>query len=175
MRSWKSATWPWRKRNWRSFAWADHYLRNRPPNGTWPSCGTTSASFKKDSGTEVSVKAFKKAVALDPQNPVAHLNLANAYWGLRDPALTENFLRKVLTLAPDEPFPHVAIADLLQEKVTSQKLDTPGLRQRSELKGPWPAILLEGGYSESSPRRKDRRKKVFYPQQRSLHGQIRRQ
>ena len=71
---------------------------------------------EKISGTEVSVKAFKKAVALDPQNPVAHLNLANAYWGLRDPALTENFLRKVLTLAPDEPFPHVAIADLLQEK-----------------------------------------------------------
>ncbi len=67
-------------------------------------------------GTEISVKAFKKAVMLDPQNPVAHLNLAHAYWGLRDPALTEDFLRKVLTLSPDEPFPHVALADLLQEK-----------------------------------------------------------
>ncbi len=67
-------------------------------------------------GTEISVKAFKKAVALDPQNAVAHLNLAHAYWGLRDPALTEEFLRKVLTLSPDEPFPHVALADLLQEK-----------------------------------------------------------
>ncbi len=71
---------------------------------------------EKISGTDISVKAFKRAVALDPQNPVAHLNLANAYWGLRDPALTETFLRKVLSLAPDEPFPHVAIADLLQEK-----------------------------------------------------------
>lgn len=71
---------------------------------------------EKVGGTEVSVKAFKKSVALDPQNPVAHLNLANAYWGLRDPALTEEFLRKVLTLAPDEPFPHVALADLLQER-----------------------------------------------------------
>ncbi len=71
---------------------------------------------EKTGGTEVSVKAFKKAVALDPQNPVAHLNLANAYWGLRDPALTEDFLRKVLALAPDEPFPHVALADLLQER-----------------------------------------------------------
>jgi tetratricopeptide (TPR) repeat protein len=71
---------------------------------------------EKIGGTEVSVKAFKKAVSLDPQNPVAHLNLANAYWGLRDPALTEEFLRKVLTLAPDEPFPHVALADLLQER-----------------------------------------------------------
>ncbi len=71
---------------------------------------------EKINGTEVSVKAFQKAVTLDPQNPIAHLNLANAYWGLRDPALTESFLKKVLTLAPDEPFPHVAIADLLQEK-----------------------------------------------------------
>ncbi|MBX3370401.1 MAG: hypothetical protein KF793_08405 [Nitrospira sp.] len=67
-------------------------------------------------GTEISVKAFRKAVMLDPQNPVAHLNLAHAYWGLRDPGLTEDFLRKVLTLSPDEPFPHVALADLLQEK-----------------------------------------------------------
>ena len=71
---------------------------------------------ERSGGTEVSVKAFKKAVALDPQNPVAHLNLAHAYWGLRDPALSEEFLRKVLTLSPDEPFPHVALADLLQEK-----------------------------------------------------------
>lgn len=67
-------------------------------------------------GTEISVKAFKQAVMLDPHNPVAHLNLAHAYWGLRDPGLTEEFLRKVLTLSPDEPFPHVALADLLQEK-----------------------------------------------------------
>ena len=71
---------------------------------------------EKIGGTEVSVKAFKRAVSLDPQNPVAYLNLANAYWGLRDPALTEEFLRKLLALAPDEPFPHVALADLLQEK-----------------------------------------------------------
>ena len=67
-------------------------------------------------GTEVSVKAFKKAAVLDPNNAVAHLNLAHAYWGLRDPNLTVEFLTKVIGLAPDEPFPHVAIADLLQEQ-----------------------------------------------------------
>ena len=67
-------------------------------------------------GTEVSVKAFKKATALDPKNAVAHLNLAHAYWGLRDPSLTVEFLKKVIGLAPDEPFPHVALADLLQEQ-----------------------------------------------------------
>ncbi len=71
---------------------------------------------ERSGGTEVSVKAFKKAVALDPQNSIAHLNLAHAYWGLRDPALTEDFLRRVVALSPDEPFPHVALADLLQEK-----------------------------------------------------------
>ncbi len=71
---------------------------------------------EKTGGTEVSVQAFKKAVALDPHNPVAHLNLAHAYWGLRDPALTEEFLQKVVSLTPDEPFPHVALADLLQER-----------------------------------------------------------
>ncbi|MBX3237891.1 MAG: hypothetical protein KF814_17240 [Nitrospiraceae bacterium] len=71
---------------------------------------------ERNGGTEVSVKAFKKAVALDPQNAVAHLNLAHAYWGLRDPGLTLDFLRTVSALAPDEPFPHLALADLLQEK-----------------------------------------------------------
>lgn len=71
---------------------------------------------EKSGGTEVSVKAFKKSVALDPQNPIAHLNLAHAYWGLRDPALTEEFLGRVVVLSPDEPFPHIALADLLQEK-----------------------------------------------------------
>ena len=67
-------------------------------------------------GTEVSVKAFKKATVLDPKNAVAHLNLAHAYWGLRDPNLSVEFLKKVISLAPDEPFPHVALADLLQEQ-----------------------------------------------------------
>ncbi len=71
---------------------------------------------EQNGGTEVSVKAFKKAVSLDPQNAVAHLNLAHAYWGLRDPGLTPEFLKKVATLAPDEPFPHLALADILQEK-----------------------------------------------------------
>jgi tetratricopeptide (TPR) repeat protein len=71
---------------------------------------------EQDGGTEASVKAFKKAVTLDPQNAVAYLNLAHAYWGLRDPALTQDFLHKVSTLAPEEPFPHLALADLLQEQ-----------------------------------------------------------
>ncbi len=71
---------------------------------------------EKTGGAEASVKAFKTAVALDPDNPVAHLNLAHAYWELRDPALTPDFLETVIRLAPAEPFPHLAMADLLQEQ-----------------------------------------------------------
>jgi tetratricopeptide (TPR) repeat protein len=67
-------------------------------------------------GPEVALKAFKKAVALDPGNAIAMLNLAHAYWGLRDPNLTVEFLTKVIALAPDEAFPHLALADLLQEQ-----------------------------------------------------------
>jgi hypothetical protein len=70
---------------------------------------------ERASGTEASLKAFKKATALDPNNAIAMLNLAQAYWGLRDPNLTIEFLSKVTALAPDEAFPHLALADLLQE------------------------------------------------------------
>lgn len=67
-------------------------------------------------GTEASIKAFRKAAALDPNNAILMLNLAQAYWGLRDPNLTVEFLSKVTALAPEEAFPHLALADLLQEQ-----------------------------------------------------------
>jgi len=66
-------------------------------------------------GIEVSVNAFKKAVALAPQNPIALLNLTQAYWGLHDEALTPEFLESVLRVAPHDPFSHIALADLLLE------------------------------------------------------------
>jgi hypothetical protein len=67
-------------------------------------------------GTASSVKAFKKAASLDAQNAAIQLNLAHAYWELRDPAMTPEFLGKLIELAPNEPFPHLAFADLLQER-----------------------------------------------------------
>jgi tetratricopeptide (TPR) repeat protein len=72
--------------------------------------------YERTGGTEASLKAFKKATALDPDNPTVMLNLAHAYWGLRDPNLTVEFLTKLIALAPDETFPHLALADLLQEQ-----------------------------------------------------------
>ncbi len=71
---------------------------------------------EKHSGTAVSIKAFKKAASLDATNPVVQLNLAHAYWELRDPAMTQNFLEELVALAPNEPFPHLALADLFQER-----------------------------------------------------------
>ena len=71
---------------------------------------------EKSDGTAVSIKAFKKAASLDPKNPVVQLNLAHAYWELRDPAMTQEFLEKLIALAPNNPFPHLALADLFQER-----------------------------------------------------------
>src|SRR6185295_17197056 len=71
---------------------------------------------EKNDGTAVSIKAFKKAAALDATNPIVQLNLAHAYWELRDPAMTQEFLEKLVALAPNEPFPHLALADLFQEQ-----------------------------------------------------------
>lgn len=82
-------------------------------------------------GTAESVKSFKKAAALDDRNPVIMLNLAHAYWGQRDRALNMDFLTRLAELAPQEPFPHVAMADLLYEE---DKLDQAAahLSQASE-------------------------------------------
>jgi tetratricopeptide (TPR) repeat protein len=71
---------------------------------------------EKHGGTAVSIKAFKKAASLDAKNPVVQLNLAHAYWELRDPAMTQDFLEQLVGLAPNEPFPHLALADLFQER-----------------------------------------------------------
>jgi tetratricopeptide (TPR) repeat protein len=71
---------------------------------------------EKSGGTASSVKAFKKAASLDAKNPAIQLNLAHAYWELRDPAMTPEFLEQLIALAPNEPFPHLALADLLQER-----------------------------------------------------------
>lgn len=71
---------------------------------------------EKHEGTKSSIKAFKKAASLDAKNPVIQMNLAHAYWEQRDPAMTQDFLERLITLAPNEPFPHLALADLLQER-----------------------------------------------------------
>jgi tetratricopeptide (TPR) repeat protein len=79
----------------------------------WNNLGVQQEKF---GGSALSVKAFKKAVASDPTNPLASINLTQAYWELRDPAMTSQFLNRVIRLNPADPFPHLALAELLLEK-----------------------------------------------------------
>ncbi len=79
----------------------------------WNNLGVQQEKF---GGSALSVKAFKKAVASDPTNPLAYMNLTQAYWELRDPAMTLQFLNRVIQLNPVDPFPHLALAELLLEK-----------------------------------------------------------
>ena len=67
-------------------------------------------------GTGASINAFKRAAELDDTNPIILMNLAQAYWEQRDRALNAEFLTKLMKVAPDDPFPHLAMADLLQEQ-----------------------------------------------------------
>jgi len=76
---------------------------------------------EKNGGIEVSVKDFKRAVALAPRNPTVLLNLTQAYWGLRHPSLTLQFLEGVIQVVPDDPFPHLALAELLIDKGRNQE------------------------------------------------------
>ena len=79
----------------------------------WNNLGVQQEKF---GGSALSVKAFKKAVASDPANPLAYMNLTQAYWELRDPAMTSQFLNRVIRLNPTDPFPHLALAELLMER-----------------------------------------------------------
>ncbi len=72
--------------------------------------------LEKVGGTAASVYAFRKASSLDAHNPTIQLNLAHAFWELRDPTMTQDYLEKLVALAPNEPFPHLALADLFQER-----------------------------------------------------------
>jgi tetratricopeptide (TPR) repeat protein len=71
---------------------------------------------EKVDGTKASLKSFKQSASLDPKNPVILMNLAHAYWEQRDPAMNQDFLERLIELAPQEPFPHMALADWLQER-----------------------------------------------------------
>lgn len=70
----------------------------------------------KARGASAGVAAFKTAFSLDPENPTVRLNLAHAYWELKDPALTNEYLEKTIAVAPGDPLPHLVLADRLLEK-----------------------------------------------------------
>ncbi|MFO0707303.1 MAG: peptidase MA family metallohydrolase [Nitrospira sp.] len=91
---------------------------NEPPSkqyaaALWNNLGVQQEKF---GGIELSVKAFKQALALAPEHPVILSNATQAYWGLRDPALTPDFLQTAIRVAPNDPFPRLALADILIER-----------------------------------------------------------
>lgn len=87
-----------------------HIATRRYIASLWNNLGIHQEKF---GGTVLSVKAFAQSVSWDPQNALAYLNLTQAYWELRDPAMTPQFLDTVIRLAPEDPFPHLALADVL--------------------------------------------------------------
>ena len=70
----------------------------------------------KASGAAAGVPAYKSALAINPYNAIAHHNLVYAYWELKDPALTPELLEESIQLNPDNPLPHLALAELLLNK-----------------------------------------------------------
>lgn len=103
----------------------EHQLRNlsSPPpttNGArqfaaalWNNLGVR---LGRSAGIAASVRAFKQGALLDPTNPAILLNLTEAYWESHDKALTATFLRSVIRVAPHDPFPRIALADVLIEQ-----------------------------------------------------------
>ena len=79
----------------------------------WNNLGVLQAS---KGGGAAGITAFKTAVSLDPGGPRAHVNLTHAMWEIKDPGLNKEFLEKTISLAPHEPLPHLALADLLYDK-----------------------------------------------------------
>ncbi|MFO0774035.1 MAG: hypothetical protein U0172_05150 [Nitrospiraceae bacterium] len=67
------------------------------------------------SGTVAAIGSYQEAFKLDNTNNIAMLNLAHAYWEQRDPRLTQQFLNDLIGRLPKEPFPHLALADVLLE------------------------------------------------------------
>lgn len=79
----------------------------------WNNLGTVRGKAR---GSSAAVSAYKTAVAVNPFDRIARMNLTFAYWDLKDAALTPAFLEETIRLVPDEPFTHLILAELLINK-----------------------------------------------------------
>ncbi len=108
----------------------------------WNNLGVLEGKLR---GPATAIRAYKSGLALNPQSPALNLNLAHAYWETHDPALTQEFLEQLAKLVPDDPFPHLALADLLYgkddlkgatrhlEMATARAQSDPGLKAYLEM------------------------------------------
>ena len=60
--------------------------------------------------------AFKTAVTINPRNATAFMNLVLAYWESKSPALTTEMLEEAARLLPEDPMPHIILAERSIEK-----------------------------------------------------------
>jgi hypothetical protein len=60
--------------------------------------------------------AFRIAVTINPQNATAYMNLVLAYWERKSTALTTEMLEEAARLVPEDPMPHIILAERLIEK-----------------------------------------------------------
>ena len=60
--------------------------------------------------------AFKTAVTINPRNATAYMNLVLAYWESKNAALTTDMLEEAARLIPEDPMPHIILAERLIEK-----------------------------------------------------------
>ena len=77
----------------------------------WNNVGVAHAATRGMAG---GIKAFQTAISLDPASNRAHVNLIHALWESKDPGLNQDLLEKTIALAPEEPLPHLLLADILQ-------------------------------------------------------------
>ena len=70
----------------------------------------------KAGGMAAGLPAYKTSVSINPRNPTAYLNLVIAYWTLKDSALTPEVVEEAMRLSPNDPMPHLILAELLINK-----------------------------------------------------------
>jgi tetratricopeptide (TPR) repeat protein len=71
---------------------------------------------KASRGSPAGISAFKTAISLDPTLAEPYRNLVRVYMERNDAALSRDLLEKTIALAPDDPWAHMAMADLLYNK-----------------------------------------------------------
>jgi Tfp pilus assembly protein PilF len=78
----------------------------------WNNLGVVQA---KERGAAAGLASFKTAVSLNPADPSATVNLIRTMWETKDPALTKDLLERAIRVAPTDPLPHLALANLLYD------------------------------------------------------------
>ncbi len=78
----------------------------------WNNLGVQQRAKGAGSGME----AFMTALSIDSTQAEAYRNLGRLYIELKDPGLTRDFLEKAIAVVPDDPWLHLALAEIHYKK-----------------------------------------------------------